>query len=114
MNLLTQLTVSDVTVVYNFLHLELFVCFVGTVISDEMGLTLEKAGKEVLGTATKVVITKDSTLIVTDGSTQPAVEKRVSQIRGLVEVRLTYYIMLFMHFHVLCSSTFHIAALVVK
>ncbi|KAJ9709483.1 hypothetical protein PVL29_001117 [Vitis rotundifolia] len=57
----------------------------GTVISDEMGLTLEKAGKEVLGTATKVVITKDSTLIVTDGSTQPAVEKRVSQIRGLVE-----------------------------
>lgn len=51
-----------------------------------MGLTLEKADKEVLGTATKVVITKDSTMIVTDGSTQAAVEKRVSQIRSLVEV----------------------------
>ncbi|XP_024018262.1 chaperonin 60 subunit beta 4, chloroplastic [Morus notabilis] len=57
----------------------------GTVIRDEMGLTLEKAGKEVLGTATKVVITKDSTLIVTDGSTREAVEKRVTQIRRLVE-----------------------------
>ncbi|KAF9674184.1 hypothetical protein SADUNF_Sadunf10G0101100 [Salix dunnii] len=57
----------------------------GTVIRDDMGLKLEKAGKEVLGTATKVVITKDSTLIVTDGSTRGAVEKRVSQICGLVE-----------------------------
>ncbi|EEF47654.1 rubisco subunit binding-protein beta subunit, rubb, putative [Ricinus communis] len=56
-----------------------------TVIRDEMGLTLEKVGKEVLGSATKVVITKDSTLIVTDGSTQAAVQKRVSQIRGLAE-----------------------------
>ena len=51
-----------------------------------MGLTLETAGKEVLGTATKVVITKDSTLIITDGSTQEAVKKRVSQIQNLVEV----------------------------
>ncbi|XP_075656633.1 chaperonin 60 subunit beta 4, chloroplastic-like isoform X2 [Castanea sativa] len=57
----------------------------GTVIRDEMGLTLEKAGKEVLGSATKVLITKDSTLLVTDGSTCEAVEKRVSQIQGLVE-----------------------------
>ncbi|PON89270.1 Chaperonin Cpn [Trema orientale] len=57
----------------------------GTVIRDEMGLTLDKAGKEVLGTATKVVITKDSTLIVTDGSTREAVDKRVTQIRRLVE-----------------------------
>ncbi|KAL4638375.1 hypothetical protein ACB092_03G141700 [Castanea dentata] len=57
----------------------------GTVIRDEMGLTLEKAGKEVLGSATKVLITKDSTLLVTDGSTCEVVEKRVSQIQGLVE-----------------------------
>ncbi|XP_043700965.1 chaperonin 60 subunit beta 4, chloroplastic isoform X2 [Telopea speciosissima] len=57
----------------------------GTVVRDEMGLILEKVGKEVLGTAVKVVITKDSTLIVTDGNTQPAVDKRVSQIRSLVE-----------------------------
>ncbi|KAL5759284.1 hypothetical protein ACOSQ2_018122 [Xanthoceras sorbifolium] len=56
-----------------------------TVIRDEMGLTLDKAGKEVLGIAVKLVITKDSTLIVTDGSTRAAVEKRVSQLRGLAE-----------------------------
>ncbi|URE41083.1 ruBisCO large subunit-binding protein subunit beta [Musa troglodytarum] len=54
-----------------------------TVIRDDMGLTLEKVGKEVLGSAVKVIIGKDSTLIVTDGSTQRAVEKQVAQIRSL-------------------------------
>ncbi|KAK8547101.1 hypothetical protein V6N13_099843 [Hibiscus sabdariffa] len=57
----------------------------GTVVRDDMGLTLDRVGKEVLGTATKVVITKDSTYIVTDGSTRDAVRKRVSQIQNLVE-----------------------------
>ncbi|KAK9105223.1 hypothetical protein Scep_022067 [Stephania cephalantha] len=56
-----------------------------TVVRDEMGITLEKAGKEVLGTATKVVVTKDTSLIVTDGSNQSAVNKRVGQIQSLVE-----------------------------
>ncbi|KAL5987502.1 hypothetical protein ACLOJK_035250 [Asimina triloba] len=58
----------------------------GTVVRDEAGVMLEKVGKEVLGSATKVVITKDSTLIVTDGSTQVAINKRITQIRALVEV----------------------------
>ncbi|XP_058775590.1 ruBisCO large subunit-binding protein subunit beta, chloroplastic [Vicia villosa] len=57
----------------------------GTVIREDMGFTLEKASKDMLGSATKVVITKDSTLVVTDGSTRTAVEKRVSQLRSLVE-----------------------------
>ncbi|XP_070043585.1 chaperonin 60 subunit beta 4, chloroplastic isoform X3 [Nicotiana tomentosiformis] len=57
----------------------------GTVIRDDMGLTLENAHKDLLGTASKVVITKDSTLIVTDGNTRAAVSKRVSQIQKLVE-----------------------------
>ncbi|XVF85696.1 hypothetical protein PTKIN_Ptkin17bG0137000 [Pterospermum kingtungense] len=57
----------------------------GTVIRDDMGLTLDRAGKEVLGTATKVVITKDSTYMVSDGSKRDAVQKRVSQIQSLVE-----------------------------
>ncbi|KAH7688733.1 Chaperonin Cpn60/TCP-1 family protein [Dioscorea alata] len=57
----------------------------GKVVRDEMGLTLEKAGKEVLGSAAKVVVTNNSTLIVTDGSTKHAVEKRVHQIRSLAE-----------------------------
>ncbi|KAG7013080.1 Chaperonin 60 subunit beta 4, chloroplastic, partial [Cucurbita argyrosperma subsp. argyrosperma] len=57
-----------------------------TVIREDSGLTLEKTGKEVLGSATKVVITKDSTLIVTDGTTREAVQKRVLQIQKLLEV----------------------------
>jgi len=58
----------------------------GTVVRDEIGLSLDKVGQEVLGTAAKVELTKDSTTIVGDGSTQDAVAKRVSQIRNLIEV----------------------------
>ncbi|KAI3467187.1 hypothetical protein Pfo_023850 [Paulownia fortunei] len=57
----------------------------GTVIRDEMGLTLENAHKDMLGSASKVIITKDSTLIVTDGSTHVAVKERVSQMQRLLE-----------------------------
>jgi chaperonin GroEL len=57
------------------------------VIREDMGFTLEKASMDVLGSATKVVITRDSTLVVTDGSTREAVEKRVSQLKNLIEVR---------------------------
>ncbi|KAI4373720.1 hypothetical protein MLD38_011811 [Melastoma candidum] len=57
----------------------------GTVIRDEVGLTLDNASKEVLGQASKVVLTKDTTTIVGDGSTQEAVNKRVAQIRNLIE-----------------------------
>ncbi|XP_057967064.1 ruBisCO large subunit-binding protein subunit beta, chloroplastic isoform X2 [Malania oleifera] len=57
----------------------------GTVIRDEVGLSLDKADKEVLGHAAKVVLTKDTTTIVGDGSTEGAVNKRVAQIRNLVE-----------------------------
>ena len=47
-----------------------FTFIAGTVIKDEAGLTLDKANKEVLGHASKVVLTKDITTIVGDGSTQ--------------------------------------------
>ncbi|CAA0806713.1 Chaperonin 60 subunit beta 2- chloroplastic, partial [Striga hermonthica] len=57
-----------------------------TVIRDEIGRTLGKADKEVLGNAAKVVLTKDTTTIVGDCSTQEAVNKRVTQIRNLIEV----------------------------
>jgi chaperonin GroEL (HSP60 family) len=58
----------------------------GTVIREEIGLSLDKADTEVLGTAAKVVITKDSTTIVGDGSTQEEVTKRVTQIKNQIEV----------------------------
>ncbi|XP_059645194.1 ruBisCO large subunit-binding protein subunit beta, chloroplastic [Cornus florida] len=57
----------------------------GTVIREEVGLSLDKAEKEVLGHAAKVVLTKDTSTIVGDGSTQDAVNKRVVQIRNLIE-----------------------------
>ncbi|TKW36740.1 hypothetical protein SEVIR_1G002400v4 [Setaria viridis] len=57
----------------------------GTVIRDEVGLSLDKADKEVLGTAAKVVVTKDSTTIVGDGTTQEEVNKRVMQIKNQIE-----------------------------
>jgi len=63
----------------------LFLC-AGTVIREEVGLSLDKAGKEVLGNASKVVLTKEMTTIVGDGTTQEAVNKRVVQIRNLIEV----------------------------
>ncbi|PHT99632.1 RuBisCO large subunit-binding protein subunit beta, chloroplastic [Capsicum chinense] len=44
----------------------------GTVIREEVGLYLEKAGGAVLGNAAKVVLAKESTTIVGDGSTQDA------------------------------------------
>ncbi|XP_002966190.2 ruBisCO large subunit-binding protein subunit beta, chloroplastic [Selaginella moellendorffii] len=58
----------------------------GTVVREEVGLSLDKVGREVLGNAAKLVVTKDSTTIVGDGSTQEAVTKRVTQIRNLMEV----------------------------
>ncbi|KAA8540380.1 hypothetical protein F0562_024701 [Nyssa sinensis] len=57
----------------------------GTVIRGEVGLSLDKAGNEVLGHAAKVALTKDTTTIVGDDSTQESVNKRVAQIRNLLE-----------------------------
>ncbi|XP_078162635.1 chaperonin 60 subunit beta 4, chloroplastic-like isoform X2 [Carex rostrata] len=57
----------------------------GRVVRDEMGLTLERARREHLGSAIKVVITKDSTIIVTDGSTQNAAKERIALLKRLVE-----------------------------
>ena len=59
-----------------------------TVIRDEVGLALDTVGNEVLGTVAKIVLTKDSTTIVSDGTTQEAVERRVNQIRSMIEVCL--------------------------
>lgn len=64
---------------------------------EEVGLTLDKVGKEVLGHASKVVLTKDTSTIVGDGSTQEAVNKRVAQIRNLIEVQLYLRIKVLIH-----------------
>ncbi|MFJ5922906.1 chaperonin GroEL [Kitasatospora sp. NPDC092948] len=57
----------------------------GTVISEEVGLKLENAGLDLLGTARKVVITKDETTIVDGGGESDQVAGRVNQIRAEIE-----------------------------
>ncbi len=54
----------------------------GTVVSEEMGMTLDGATLETLGTASRVVIDKDNTTIVNGAGEASAVEARVNQIRN--------------------------------
>ncbi|MDI6023796.1 chaperonin GroEL [Leucobacter sp. UT-8R-CII-1-4] len=53
----------------------------GTVISEEVGLKLENATLDMLGTARKVIITKDETTIVQGGGDEEQIAGRVTQIR---------------------------------
>ncbi len=63
----------------------------GTVIAEEVGLSLEKATLENLGSAKRVVITKDETTII-DGAGDPkAIEARVNQIRAQIEEATSDY-----------------------
>ncbi|SED20445.1 chaperonin GroEL [Rhodococcus koreensis] len=57
----------------------------GEVVSEEVGLSLETAGLELLGQARKVVITKDETTIVEGAGDPEAIAGRVSQIRAEIE-----------------------------
>ena len=57
----------------------------GTVISEEVGLSLEGATIEDLGTAKKVVLNKDNTTIIDGSGDQSAIEARVNQIRVQIE-----------------------------
>ncbi|HHC72648.1 MAG TPA: chaperonin GroEL [Thiotrichales bacterium] len=63
----------------------------GTVISEEVGLSLEKATLEDLGRAKKVVVTKEETTII-DGAGKPEeIEARVNQIRAQIEEATSDY-----------------------
>ena len=57
----------------------------GQVISEDVGLKLENTGLELLGTARKVVITKDETTIVEGAGDSAQIEGRVNQIRAEIE-----------------------------
>src|ERR671927_8467 len=57
----------------------------GQVVSPEVGLKLDQVGLEVLGTARRVVVTKDDTTVVDGGGSQDAVAARVAQIRAEIE-----------------------------
>ena len=57
----------------------------GTVISEEIGMELEKATLEDLGQAKRVVISKDTTIIIDGVGEEADIKARVSQIRGQIE-----------------------------
>ncbi|MBT6325917.1 MAG: chaperonin GroEL [Bdellovibrionales bacterium] len=61
------------------------------VISEELGMTLEAATLDDLGTAKKVTIDKENTTIVDGAGDKDAVEARVSQINSQIEASTSDY-----------------------
>ena len=57
----------------------------GTVISEEVGLKLENATLDLLGTARKIVVTKDETTIVEGGGKDDDIKGRINQIKAEIE-----------------------------
>ncbi|WP_339434976.1 chaperonin GroEL [Pseudomonas orientalis] len=56
----------------------------GTVISEEIGLSLESATLENLGSAKRVTISKENTIIVDGAGVEGDIESRIAQIRAQV------------------------------
>jgi len=63
----------------------------GTVVKAELGLQLSKVGKEVLGKAARVEVTRDTTTIVGDGTSAAEVQARIRQIEVLLAAATTDY-----------------------
>ncbi|MFL0276022.1 chaperonin GroEL [Mycobacterium sp. SMC-19] len=55
------------------------------VVNPDVGLTLREAGLDVLGTARRVVVSKDDTVIVDGAGTAEAIAGRVKQLRAEIE-----------------------------
>ncbi|MDF3828456.1 MULTISPECIES: chaperonin GroEL [unclassified Pseudocitrobacter] len=63
----------------------------GTVISEEIGMELEKTTLEDLGQAKRVVINKDTTTIIDGVGEESAIQGRVTQIRKQIEEATSDY-----------------------
>ena len=57
----------------------------GQVVTEEVGLKLENVTLDLLGTARKVVITKDETTIVEGAGTEADIKGRINQIKAEIE-----------------------------
>jgi chaperonin GroEL len=64
---------------------DLAVVTAAQVVNPDVGLVLREAGLDVLGSARRVVVTKDSTVIVDGAGTPEAIEGRKSQLRSEIE-----------------------------
>lgn len=63
----------------------------GIVISEEKGLTLEQATIEMLGTAEKVVVSKDNTTVVNGKGEKENIDSRIKQIKAEIEASTSSY-----------------------
>ena len=63
----------------------------GVVISEEKGLKLEGATMDMLGTAEKVSVNKDNTVIVNGSGDKKAISSRVAQIKAQIETTTSDY-----------------------
>ncbi len=62
-----------------------------TVVSDDMGMTFENITTDVLGTAKKIVVSKDSTLLAQGGGDKSAINARADEIRKLMSTSTSDY-----------------------
>ena len=62
-----------------------------TVVSDDMGMTFENITTDVLGTAKKIVVTKDSTLLAQGGGDKKVIDARADEIRKLMSTSTSDY-----------------------
>jgi len=56
----------------------------GTVISEEKGIQLEQATLEMLGTAEKITVDKDNTVIVNGAGSKDGIQARIGQIKSQI------------------------------
>ncbi|KAI3772924.1 hypothetical protein L6452_04119 [Arctium lappa] len=63
----------------------------GELITEELGMNLEKVGPEMLGTCKKVTISKDDTVVLDGAGDKKAIEERCEQLRSSVELSTSDY-----------------------
>ena len=63
----------------------------GEVISEERGMTFENVGLEAVGTARRVIVTKDETTIIEGGGAPAEVTARIKQINQQIEAATSEY-----------------------
>lgn len=62
-----------------------------TVISSDRGITFENAGLDVIGSARKVIVSKDETTIIEGAGTDSAVKDRIAQIKAQAAAATSEY-----------------------
>ena len=63
----------------------------GNVVSEEVGLSLEKASLDDLGSAKKIQVTKENTIIIDGAGAPKDIEARVNQVRQQIEETTSDY-----------------------